>query len=96
MNSTAPATSTIFTSEGHFSTNTFRTSASFLANGPRAGSPLDLLKTNEVRAAAPSQSPLHAHEFYGMDVLRKRQSKHRVDRRGMLLITDAERPRPLG
>ena len=39
--------------------------ASFLANGPRAGSPLDLLKTNEVRAAAPSQSPLHAHEFYG-------------------------------
>ena len=26
----------------------------------------------------------------------KRQSKHRVDRRGMLLITDAERPRPLG
>src|SRR5713101_7328488 len=27
---------------------------------------------------------------------RKRQSKHRVDRREMLLITDAERPRPLG
>jgi len=26
----------------------------------------------------------------------KRQSKHKVDRRGMLLITDAERPRPLG
>ena len=27
---------------------------------------------------------------------RKRQSKHRVDEREMLLITDAERPRPLG
>jgi len=29
-------------------------------------------------------------------VERKRQSKHRVDEREMLLITGAERPRPLG
>jgi hypothetical protein len=29
-------------------------------------------------------------------IQRKRQSKHKLDERGILLITDAERPRQLG
>jgi hypothetical protein len=29
-------------------------------------------------------------------LLRKRQSKHKLDERGILLITNAERPRQLG
>lgn len=43
-NSTAPTTSTNFTTDGHFSINTFRIRypSSFLTNGPGAGSPLDI------------------------------------------------------
>jgi hypothetical protein len=39
-NSTAPATSTTFTSKGHLSTNTFRIRTILSAKWPKTGSPL--------------------------------------------------------
>jgi hypothetical protein len=70
-NSTAPAISTNFTSDSHFSTNTFRTrEISFLKNGPMTFPSRPFSSTNYrraivARAAVPLPSPFHGREFHG-------------------------------